>query len=499
MNYDEYFGKRDAEQENAIDLAKFFYRPNLLDRIKINSKSQGNCIIVGVKGSGKTAICKSIENSADKKGIVLKLERADGFQIEPSIDEVKRQSSYYESLLIVYLLSRLIEIVRKNQDSFSKEAREKLPNALKRFGDFLGSTLKQLKISAGTSGINLELDIEQLLKQNQRDLSKAKLSNFLEILEPCLKEKRGHILIDDVDEIFPGSDTNYEFIEGLIAAARAINNTFGNLLHCLVFLKAGPYSRYFEHGRNYDKHASAALIIRWDANELIEMLATRARAIALGAAPGKTDSWKDLQLVFDGNKEKIDEIGRFLISRCNSGPRDLVVLGNFSKQAAGESKITLEDIKKVDGQYSQEKINQLNRDYQRQYGNVSSLLTKVFRNHPMVYPKGNLEQLIQTEILGNAEIMESGFGSMELLAESDSSTVMEKLFDFGFVGYRENSNSDFIYMMDMQSAMVEPGDQLFDAYEHRIHPAYQSYLRLLDTSGKPKVNKVVAKAGKKKR
>ncbi len=81
-------------------------------------------------------------------------------------------------------------------------------------------------------------------------------------------------------------------------------------------------------------------------------------------------------------------------------------------------------------------------------------------------------------MLGNAEIMRSDFGSMELLRSADASSVMEKLFDFGFIGFRDNANSEFVYMMDMQSEMIQPGRRLFHAYEHRIHPAYESHLRL---------------------
>jgi len=81
-------------------------------------------------------------------------------------------------------------------------------------------------------------------------------------------------------------------------------------------------------------------------------------------------------------------------------------------------------------------------------------------------------------MLGNADIMKGEFGAMPLLRSADSSKVMENLFEFGFIGFRDDSKSEFVYMMDLQSDMIDPGDRLFQAYEHRIHPAYESYLRL---------------------
>jgi hypothetical protein len=473
MGIEEYFGKRDAEQEDAESLAKYFYPLDLLDKVKESGKSKGVCIVVGVKGSGKTAICRWLEMSHIQTGIGLRLKISDGF----SVENEKKLSSFYSSLLNVLLLSRLVDQIRDNKDKFSKKALNALPNALEKFHQLTTKILKRTKIAIGTDGLGLELDVGQLLEEGQRELSQVKIEMFKEMLTPCLSERRGFILIDDVDEIFPGSDVNYEFIEGLIASAVEINNIFGNLLHCLVFLKAGAYSRYFEHGRNYDKYADAAVVIRWGVTELIDMLATRSR-VTTGKEYSDEEAWKSLQYSFQGDKKDIEEIQKYMVSRCNSGPRDMIIFANMAKQTAGDRKISLDDLRKIESQYSKEKLYQLNRDYQRQYGDIANLLAKVFRNRTAVYPKGKLEEFIQTELLGNAEIVGGDFGSMELIRYADTSRIMEKLFDFGFIGFRDTARSDFLYMMDMQAEMVEPSDRLFHAFEHRIHPAYESYLRL---------------------
>lgn len=475
----EFFGKRDAEEEDAGNLSKYFYRLGLLDELKTNKKSKGACIVVGVKGSGKTAICRTVEKSHQKSGITWKLKLADGF----SVEDEKKQSSHYESFLVVYLLSGLISLIRENKDNFSEEAIKQLPGAIERLKGLVSRVFKHTKASVGNDGLGISFEIGELLKEGQRELSHLGVEKFKEVLNPCLTERQAVILIDDVDEIFPNSDMNYEFIEGLIASAVKINNAFGNLVHCLVFMKAGPYSRYFEHGRNYDKYADSAVVIRWDSTELVEMLATRCR-VATGFDKENEESWRSLQRAFDGNKEITLDIQEYMISRCNSGPRDLIILANFAKQAAGDRKIRIDDIEASEAQYSREKLFLLNRDYERQYGDIANLLAKVFRNKPVIFSKGKIEELIQTEILGNAEIMRGGFGSMELLRSADASSVMEKLFDFGFIGFRDNTNSDFIYMMDMQSQMIQPGQRLFHAYEHRIHPAYETHLRLKQKDGK---------------
>src|SRR6266498_2018601 len=219
MNNDEFFGKRDADEEDTDNLSKYFYHLGLLDKLKTDNKAKGASIVVGVKGSGKTAICRTIERTHQKNGITWKLRLADGFPVE---DE-KKQSSYYESFLVVYLLSRLINLIRDNKDKFSDEAIKELPGAIDRLRGFATQVFKHTKATVGSDGLGISLEIGQLLREGQRELSHLSVERFREVLNPCLTERRGVILIDDVDEIFPNSDMNYEFIEGLIASAVRIN------------------------------------------------------------------------------------------------------------------------------------------------------------------------------------------------------------------------------------------------------------------------------------
>jgi hypothetical protein len=472
MAIKEYFGKSDAGQEDLEKLAEYFYSLKLLDNLKMDEKLKGECVLVGVRGSGKTAICRTIERTHQQNGIGWKLDLSDGFPVQTN----NKLSAYYSSLLTVYLLSRLLNQIQKNKDKFSKDALKALPNALERFLQGASSVLKKTTFTIGTGGLGLEFDVNKLLDEGQRELSQVKIESFKDMLSPCLSERRGYIVIDDVDEIFPGSDVNFEFIEGLVIAAVKINNTFGNLLHCLVFLKSGPYSRYYEHGRNYPKYSHAASVIRWRKLELINMLGMRSRVAANKGKAGE-DSWKSLEYSFDGDKDQIVKTLDYVLNRCNSGPRDMIFFCNLAKEIAGNRKITLDDFSACEGQYSRDKLYELNRDYESQYGNIAALLARIFRTKTATYAKGELQTLIQTAIFGSSEIKKD-FGSMDLVRYADATGFIEKLFNFGFIGFRDNTNSDFVYMMDMQEEMIEPGNKLFHAFQHRIHPAYETYLRL---------------------
>jgi hypothetical protein len=163
----------------------------------------------------------------------------------------------------------------------------------------------------------------------------------------------------------------------------------------------------------------------------------------------------------------------------------------LAKEIAGSRKITLDDFLACEAQYSRDKLYELNRDYESQYGNIADLLARIFRTKQAVYAKGELQTLIQIAIFGSKEIKKD-FGSMDLVRYADTTGLMEKLFNFGFIGFRDTAGSDFVYMMDMQEELVGPGNRLFHAFQHRIHPAYETYLRLVTSP-------VSARVGAKKR
>jgi hypothetical protein len=469
-NYYLFFGEPDAEQESADQLKNYYYKIVLVNRLKVDDKDKGSAFVIGAKGSGKTAICRMIER---KNGLIWKLSKLDGIEVGNSTD---RLSSYYESLLVVHLLSKYLDLLLKEQESYSDEAKKGLPTRFEQFIKKAAHLLGDTKISPDLKVVKIEIDVGKLMRNSLQDISKVSCKEFKDVLEPCLKEKRGYILIDDVDDIFPGLDSNFEFLEGLLRAVTTINKEFGNLLHCLIFLKSGIFSRYLEHGRNFDWFAGKEIVLRWLNKDLTEVIAARARVAVKNKDKqlGSLESW---QLVFSGNIEEIKKIQEYTLKRTNSGPRDIIHFCNLAKSTVSEKKISFSAIKSIEQDYSRFKLYSLNSNYEKQYGDIANLLLSVFRRKPSTYHQGILEELIQTEILGNKDRM-SEFGATNLLKSYDATYIIERLFDFGFIGYREFKDSEFIYSNDLPPTISSPGRKLLQAFEHSIHPAYWSHLLL---------------------
>jgi hypothetical protein len=111
-------------------------------------------------------------------------------------------------------------------------------------------------------------------------------------------------------------------------------------MHCLVFLKSGIFKLFFENAKEYDKLRDyISSPISWDKKELTALLAVRIRQIRGKSDIDETTAWG---LEFDA-ASGLDKIQDYIVSRCVSGPRDLIVYCNMAKDLAKSAKITLKE------------------------------------------------------------------------------------------------------------------------------------------------------------
>lgn len=474
MSYRTFFGKRDADREDTSRLINYYYELDAVRSFKFNTKEDAPFLAVGVKGSGKTAICRWIEDKYSDDSIVWKLKQTDGWEVNTE----SYNTPHIKSVIVHQFLRHIYNEIVRNPEAFSEDARSSLPSKMRQIAQKVGWLLEELPVKTSAGPFEIEVDVGSLLSKPLSELNKMTIDDYLEILSLCLRETRAYILLDDIDSIFPGAANNLRFIEGLIDAAAEINSVFESLLHFLVFMKADMFSKYYRFGEGYDRYAEEMFInLRWDENDLIEMMSKRI-AVATNTEYGELPHWRIWQHAFSGKTKKdINDIQSYMIRLSNSGPRDLIHLGNLAKAYAGERRIQFEDLIHEEVTYSGNKLQLLNRDYGSPHEDIASLLFKVFQGQPAIYEEGQLEFKIQTEVLADKELMKSDLGNIEFLRPSDAKLIMEHLFDYGFIGYRTSRDALFRYMMDSD---VKPGALLFDAVQHRIHPAYETHLGLDD-------------------
>lgn len=458
-----YFGFSDAADET--NLKQYFVRSSVYEEVKKGKKKTGIFVVHGVKGAGKTAICNMLQMENEDKQLVLKIDKTFGFDVR----DINANSAAFEGLMLTLLLAELVQTIEDHEDDFSSQAMKKAASSTTKFKAFISRIPSAIKVKAGP----LELDPSKLLEHVAK-FTRFDIGEYLDSLTPVLQEHQAYILLDDIDDVFAGADRNPDFVEGLLRAAKEINKVFGNMIHCVVFLKFGVFKLFFENAKEYDKlrdYISSS--ISWGKSELTRLLAVRIRqkhnkpAIEDGAA------WA---LEFDA-KSGLEKIQDYIVSRCISGPRDLIVYCNMAKERAGANKITMEDVEAVDDVYSKEKLATLNRDFGRTYPQISDFVQQLFSGEKQVYSNEALVKFLTERVISRATELKSVFKEAEYLQFATKERLIELLYSIGFIGFRRTKTSTLEFVITNPN----PGSQvLYKAAEYRIHHAYKKYLNLTE-------------------
>ena len=354
-----------------------------------------------------------------------------------------------------------------SKDVFSSQAIKKVDSTVAKFKRFLSKIPSAIKVKAGP----LELDPSKIQEDDVSRFSRFDIAEYVESLTPVLRERRAYILIDDVDDVFAGADKDAEFVEGLLRAAKEINKAFKDLMHCLVFLKTGVFKLFFENAGEYDKLRDyISPQISWGQSELTNLLAVRIRQIHKKAEIDDKTAW---ELEFEP-AASIESIQKHIISRCVSGPRDLIVYCNMAKDRVGVAKIKMSDIEQVEDLYSKEKLATLNRDFGSTYPRINDFLQQLFSGETQTYSNEALINLLTTKVIAD-ERLRAMFTGQDYVLYATKERLIELLYGIGFLGFKRTAKAPLEFVI----TNPDPGSQvLYRAHEYQIHPAYRQYLNL---------------------
>ncbi|HEY3293590.1 MAG TPA: hypothetical protein VGJ85_08215 [Candidatus Nanopelagicaceae bacterium] len=233
------------------------------------------------------------------------------------------------------------------------------------------------------------------------------------------------------------------------------------------------FKLFFENAKEYDKLRDfISPPISWGRDELIRLLAARIREIHGKDSLSDNEAWA---LEFDTSKG-LDKLQNYIISRCVSGPRDLIVYCNMAKDVASESKITQEIVENVEGTYSKEKLATLNRDFGRTYPHINDFLQQLFSGQKQTYKNEELVTLLTNEVITGNRIREM-FSKEEYVFYATKERLIELLYSVGFLGIKRTKTSEVEFVI----TSPDTGSLgLYKAHEYRIHNAYRHYLNLTD-------------------
>lgn len=369
-------------------------------------------LVVGRKGSGKTALFRQGEELFSKFGLgdvnLIRL-NMDDLSWAAFADFKKLGLSKEHAATVSWQLALLLQlsarIVSEDSTRWSREARHDADVLRKfisdNFGEVTPSLAKSSKLigqfgglKVGAFGVTLETSFRES-KERPIELVPSLTDAITQHLVAPLSEGAWAILLDKLDDSWDGSPDMKALLVGLLKAVKRINDDFGIENEPLRGVRAIAFLRSDINDAldfdEIDKHRSSTLEISWDHERLAEMMQNRL---------GETSLASIFESDTNQRKGRIPKGSfNYLVSRTFMRPRDLIqFLDRIQKAAPNAQIINREIVEVAERGYSRDKVSDLRNEYRLGAPWIEGVLSAL-RQGPNKYDsKSELESRIEEKI-----------------------------------------------------------------------------------------------------
>ena len=462
-----YFGKDDAESDIA---AGGLLRDGLVKTAAYNNAISGRkTLIIGRKGSGKSAICVGLRE-APPQGVTVSIVTPD----EISADEIRRfelqgitpeQSKallwrYLFTIQVAKCLVRHAATVHDKQSQAVKQLRRFLADNGEHceigFNQKFWRIIERLKSSISMNAFGTSVKVELAPSEG------IHLNNTLDALEAnildaqksigCTCPYEAHLmLVDQIEKVWSNDARSDSMVTGLLLASKDVAAKFTGL-RCVVLLRTDIYDMLLFQDR--DKFRGDEFRIDWNEADLLDLALIRAR-VSMGAPLEADELWGT---VFPPSIEGAP-IQKYLVGRTLMRPRDMIQLCNACRDAAeknGNSRIGESDVIEAVAQYSNWKLQDLMSEYRVNYPFLADLFV-LFQNSSYLLPRRELGRRL--EVL--AESLATRYPEMRSVFNLDD--VIDILWGIGFLGVVRDGINEYSYSTttkireDERMLVIQPG------------------------------------------
>ena len=475
-----HFGREDAERDVTEGLLlRGGFLPNAAYRAALSGQKM---LIIGRKGSGKSAVCMQLMADGGHHYAGRELVTPD----EAAGNEIRRfelqglpgdsaKALIWRYLFAVHAARHLVAHAkdaphgRKTPDSVKALAR-----FLKQNGEAAGGERLVDRLAQGARGLQTSLSLEAFGIKAGLDLAQAPSEGAQALRQLDVVEQgvvRGFadlgcagvhgpflLMVDQLEQVWSAEPDSVSMVIGLLLAAKHAAGLYGTGVRFLLFFRADIYdSLTFGEG---DKYRGDELRIAWTERALRELAVARARASA-GGEVGQERLWGEVfPQTVDG-----EETASYLFRRCLPRPRDAIQFLNLCQHTAWwtneRDRITETDVREAGLQFSQWKLDDLAGEYQVAHPFLRNLFP-LFQNNGYVVTRAALA----TRFDAAAATLHTLFP-----AYADALTlpgVVGILHSVGFLGVRRGND---VVFAGGNGLPVQPHET-----EFHVHPCFRAAL-----------------------
>ncbi|MEV5998874.1 hypothetical protein AB0M25_06205 [Streptomyces griseomycini] len=460
-----YFGHPDASISVDEELAAQHVFRDIENRLKWDKRDSGIQVVVGIKGSGKTDLRRYMESRGNPYKFNLDGEHA---YLAQDVSDIEETSGRIKNAIAALLLQ---EFAHRVGDSSKSNAAKALAKAF----EASTSVLKRIPNAVDLQVPGVTVRLGELVRPDATPILQGAVDQLITDVVKALSGsgRHGAILIDDVEDVFPGIDHNPLFLEGVVRAIAEINNRGRNNLHALLFVKHGLWRAWFETQKEYDKVSHVIDFLTWDHESLVNLIAKRIARRHEIDDHGHFDAEELWAKEFTWGDERLDDFAHYCTQYCSSGPRDMIKLCNLAGVEAGSDLIGRSHIEAILGGYSDEKVNGLNSDFGDTYPGVNGFVTHVFHGAPARMTGNDLAQLINERALLVPDVHRQ-YRDKRWYAYATKEGLAKTMYQVGVVGFESPSGVTY--------AIEKPNISTADLLSKNVvcvHPAFRPNLSII--------------------
>ena len=439
------------------------------------------CILIGNRGSGKSAIFRMFARQEEKSGSAVVEISPDEYSYELLGSVLRKeiegswakQGSYAASWKYVLYVTAMKEAIarhsnknlgshRKVNDFLRKSFKGQQHNII----DHLISYMKRFEtIKLGPAEVSISANPLKRLYELEE------VKDLLESLKDLLSHIKIIIIVDELDRGWDGSEDAKQFVAGLFQAAIHVNRLTPHL-RILISLRREIYDNIPEIYDDAQKVRDLVRYIEWEENGLKELVARRIHtALEIKHKFCENVAWTSAFV--DTLSYRKTNSFKYIVDRSLHRPREIIQFCNECFLKAGDSgRIDYDIITKAETTYSADRFNDVCSEHKFQYPGMRSVFEQF---------RGELYNMTR-EVLENkcAEIIlnDSSKETSQWLPSLDEKGLIRILWSIGFVKAKtvggqkgvERSGSRYVGSYQVSNLNID------DIKEFHVHPMFRSYL-----------------------
>lgn len=429
------FGAPAAERDINQGLADYFVESDAYGRLSSRQKS----IVVGNRGTGKSALFKVLADRAKRSGEVVLELNPESYSYEMLCSALKSEkdgawakhgafASAWKYLIYVLVMKAVTE----NGPSLKTGSAAKIYNYLrdnhKGVADSpIAALISYLKRMEGIKIAKYEASIKA------QELARLYKLEEIEPLLPSLAEvtarRRVLVLIDELDKGWDNSEDAKAFVSGLFQACVSINERDPNL-KVLVSLRQELYDSIPALYDDAQKYRDIIETIRWDETTLLAVVANRIRySLPELRNCSDADAWG--AVFAETLQYRKSRSFNYMIDRTLYRPREIIQFCTDALEEGRSQKTVPIDynvISRAELAFSDSRQKDISGEYRFQFPGLQSIF-ELFRGRTYTLERGDLVDLCFAVSVGEARIDKDAGWALD----QDPDFIIDVLWRVGFL------------------------------------------------------------------